>query len=547
MTLSKLPTTNPSPRGRRRAIYASDTCSIALNYLPDPVSEADLRSWVDDLADAGADTLIQDAYAQGWTIYWRTDRFDYDARPQHRRFLSLLDSGVQPLQVLLDHSHERGMEFMAGMRVNDDHAHISIAQGVGAGSSFITGNPKFHIEETAGKLDRKISTPLDFTFPEVHEYVASVAEHLLESFDLDGIELAFRDKAYFPAGTERERQPHMTEFVRRVSDIVSRAGQARGRKLTLGVRVLARLELNRSKGLDVATWIKEGLVDYVAPSDIMYTAINEPMEEFGELTRETDCMLYPGIMPHSSARRIRFLNSQPLNLDQKRAVAQNFYAAGADGLSYYNHMWAIPWAPFYPMSLYEMGELRDPERVARGARHYVFEPILAGQAIWEAGLSTLGRPEPERIVLNRSVPCPSGEFRFRICEDLESVRHASLLFRAYNMTPGDSVEVGLNGQVIAPRQLRFHVPENFSSGPVTNIADYEKRIDEKAGADKSSHRTAGLSPVPMVPESFMTGWFRLTSPPGMFGDNTLGVTLTSGDPEASDDIVIEEIEVHVAP
>ena len=115
------------------------------------------------------------------------------------------------------------------------------------------------------------------------------------------------------------------------------------------------------------------------------------------------------------------------------------------------------------------------------------------------------------------------------------------------MRPGDSVEVGLNGQVIAPRQLRFHVPEHFSSGPVTNIADYEKRIDEKAGADKSSHRTAGLSPVPMVPESFMTGWFRLTSPPGMFGDNTLGVTLTSGDPEASDDIVIEEIEVHVAP
>ena len=32
-------------------IYASDTCSIALNYLPDPVSEADLRSWVEDLAD----------------------------------------------------------------------------------------------------------------------------------------------------------------------------------------------------------------------------------------------------------------------------------------------------------------------------------------------------------------------------------------------------------------------------------------------------------------------------------------------------------------
>ena len=82
---------------------------------------------------------------------------------------------------------------------------------------------------------------------------------------------------------------------------------------------------------------------------------------------------------------------------------------------------------------------------------------------------------------------------------------------------------------------------------VDDLADYEKRIDQKAGADKSSHKTAGLSPVPAVPDSFMTGWFRLTSPPAVFGDNRLGVTLTSGDPEASDDIVIKEIEVHVAP
>ena len=82
---------------------------------------------------------------------------------------------------------------------------------------------------------------------------------------------------------------------------------------------------------------------------------------------------------------------------------------------------------------------------------------------------------------------------------------------------------------------------------VDDLADYEKWLDQKAGADKSSHKTAGLSPVPAVPDSFMTGWFRLTSPPAVFGDNRLGVTLTSGDPEASDDIVIKEIEVHVAP
>ena len=53
--------------------------------------------------------------------YWRTDRFPYDTRPQHRRFLPLLDAGVQPLQVLADRCHERGMTFLGGLRMNDTH------------------------------------------------------------------------------------------------------------------------------------------------------------------------------------------------------------------------------------------------------------------------------------------------------------------------------------------------------------------------------------------------------------------------------------------
>ena len=353
MTPTRFPTLSPSPRGDRRIMFVSDPSSIATRYLPDPTTEEDLRRWVDEVADAGTDTFIQEAYTQGWTTYWRTDEFEYDARPQHRRFLPLLDSGVQPLEVLLDQSRRRGMEFLAGMRVNDNHGHISIQQGVGAGSTFVTGNPEFQIEDAK----KTLGTHLDFTFPEVREHIASVAAHLLGTFDLDGIELCFRDQGYFPHGTELERQPLMTEFVRAVSEMVRRDREAKGRRKVLGARVYPTLDLNHGQGLDVDTWVNEGLIDYIAPSDIMYMAINEPMDGFGELTADTDCMLYPGIMPASSARRIRFMDSQPLNLDQKRAAAQNFYAAGADGLSFYNHFIAIEWAPFYPMALFEMDEL----------------------------------------------------------------------------------------------------------------------------------------------------------------------------------------------
>ena len=545
MSSDRFPTPTPSPRGERRIIYVSDPSSIAMRHLPDPVTEDDLQRWADDLADAGTDTFIQEAYTQGWTTYWRTDRYEYDARPQHKRFLPLLDAGVQPLQVLLDQSHKRGMEFCAGIRVNDNHGHISIGQGVGAGATFVTANPQWRIEPSAGTLD--LGAFLDFSYAEVRDYVTSVVEHLLATFDVDGIELCFRDQSYFPDGSQRERQSLMTEFVRAVGAVVGRASQARARRLILGARVYPSLDLCRSQGLDVAAWIREGLVDYLSPGDVMYMATNERLDEFGTLTAGTDCMLYPPIMPHSSARRIRFLDSQPLNLEQKRAAAQNFYAAGADGLSFYNHQFAIDWAPFYPAALYEMRELADPEKVARGTRHYLFEPMLAGQGIWEAGLPRNGRPNPEGITLSRSKPGASGRFRFRVCEDLAAVRCASLLFRAYNMTAGDRVEVRVNGEPLAPSALKFRGPVQPMSVTAVNIADHEKRIDMKAAADRSSHATAGLSPIPAVPESYMTGRFRLSAPLGVFGDNCLEVTLVTSDPAASDDIVLDEVEVYVFP
>ena len=80
--------------------------------MPENVEEKHLRDWVDDLSEVEVDTFIQEVYTQGWTTYWKTPLFEYDARPQHKRFLPLIDSGVQPLDVLIDQSHKKGIEFL---------------------------------------------------------------------------------------------------------------------------------------------------------------------------------------------------------------------------------------------------------------------------------------------------------------------------------------------------------------------------------------------------------------------------------------------------
>ena len=88
-----------APRGTRRIVYCSDPSSILYNLLPNPVEPDDLRRWVDMLADSGVDTLLQDVYNQGYTVYWRSDSFQYDQREQHQAFLPMLNAGIQPFAV----------------------------------------------------------------------------------------------------------------------------------------------------------------------------------------------------------------------------------------------------------------------------------------------------------------------------------------------------------------------------------------------------------------------------------------------------------------
>ena len=561
-----------SPRGDQRIIYISDPSSIVRSYLPEEPGEEDLRNWVDELADAGVDTFIQEAYTQGWTTYWRCDRFEYDKRPQHRCFLPLMEVGIQPLEVLLNQSHKRGMQFIAGLRIDDDHGHISAQQGVGSGSRYITENPQWKINEFPPGDAYKLSNFIDFTFPEVRDYVISVAEEMVKRFDLDGLELCFRDRIYFPAGKSRERQSLMTDMVKQVHDVLKSESQNKGRNLKLGARVFQTIEECHNMGLDAPTWIANGYLNYISPSDQMNSDINAPYDEFTALTRAQDrsfndaqgrpCYLYPAILPWMSNRSERRLNRMPISIEQQRAIAQNYYGAGADGISIYNNFVSNDWAPFYPMQLFELDELRDPDRVAKGRKHYVFEPIWGGCTYTELDCAVTGSVKADKIVLKRSEIEKSGSYRFRICEDVSKARKASLLFRAGYMTLEDQIKVCINDQEIPQSAIRRTDSEKrIRAEPMETATDRAIRMLKEGGDTVVVHDSTKKGdtflhdPVstgkghPIIQKDIdrpsTTCWFELKSPPEIYGDNWLEVILTTGNPQSSEDIIIDEIEVWV--
>ena len=177
---------NVSPRGEHRILYVSDPSTVAKTHLPDPATEADIRRWVDSVADSGVDLFDQEIWSQGWTAWWRSEQYQYDQRHQHRRFHDLLDSGTQPLDIIIDQCHRRGMKFIGGFRMNDGHAYQAREQGLDI-AEFIASHPEVQLTDLPEGEHYTQTEPLDFTHQEVRDFTLGVIEEVADRFEIDGV------------------------------------------------------------------------------------------------------------------------------------------------------------------------------------------------------------------------------------------------------------------------------------------------------------------------------------------------------------------------
>ena len=320
--------------------------------------------------------------------------------------------------------------------------------------------------------------------------------------------------------------------------MLDEAGRRRGRHLMMGARVPTTLEECRHFGFDLPTWVSEGIVDYVAPTDYHYSNFQMKVEAFAELTREVDtCFLYPAIQADVPG------NCDIMSLDNYKAAVRNFYEAGADGVSTHNYdvyMWgqlrskSYPGpADMYPGALDYFKTLRDPEAVAAGDRHYLFLPMWPHE-LHPKGYRSIPIPHP-RAVANQTGD--RGEFLFRICEQFPEAPELPtddrgvysgtfnsagrppavwLVFRAIGLGPEDEVEIDLNGKVLAPESIRH--------------------IWHSEGRPAWEGR-----PLPPYTELRL----HLTSPPGVYGDNSLGIRQISSGSSSAREITVDEVEVVV--
>ena len=273
--------------------------------------------------------------------------------------------------MIIDRAHERGMEFFGSFRTghpSDPNDRVS------------AHNWQFKIDHPEWCLQGKGRYAFNWTYPEVRAERFALIEEAVNRYDMEGFEVDFAFHPYHFEDEEAEKNAHiLTEFLRDVRGAVRTAADSRGRPMLLGARVLPTLSGNLAVGLDVPTWLSEGLLDFVVPNFYSDHQVNSafPFEWLLDPAHQSGCEVYPGLGHRVMSVPVRCDYPRTDHLAQHRgensawvehyrAAAAAYWGKGADAIY-------LPWFQ-WPVGAEQkqvLSEIHDPDLLNEKRKHYV--------------------------------------------------------------------------------------------------------------------------------------------------------------------------------
>ncbi|MCY4529518.1 MAG: hypothetical protein OXD46_10885 [Chloroflexi bacterium] len=339
-----------------------------MSQIMTPVTTAVLKERiVDTYVDSGLDTL---SWCIGDTGRQRYETVDILAQPHHlpqgresdlgaQNLRRLIDSDGGPVTIFTKLCHEIGIKFLPSVRMNS-HYDRSVADDVGTLRSdhpeYLIGQPDE--EFIPNTTQWGIRTGLDYARPEVRSHVAALVIDLFERFDTDGVELDFmRHPAFFRVDEAFGSRHLITDMLLQIRARMDEVSDSTGRDLEILVRVPPTIADSARIGLDVETWIQEGIVDAVAAGG-GFIPLHAPVEEFVEVAERTDCQILGAIESLRPATEEESVN----------AIASRLYEDGASGLYLFNF-----WHKSADWKRRVLNVLTDPDQLARATKRYEME------------------------------------------------------------------------------------------------------------------------------------------------------------------------------
>ena len=244
-----------------------------------------------------------------------------------------------PWPQAVEAAHRAGMQFWAGMRFNDIHPRRWKSKFRGKHPEYELGekcpSPLHDPDSPSVYFTGERCKGYNFAIPEVRGHRLKLVEEVCTRYDVDGFEWDFmRHPGHFFPDVE-EGRPILTEYMRQAREALNAIGEGRDRAIGFGVRTPATIEMCHGLGMDVAAWIREGLVDYVSPSPGGPTVTDPFFAEWVELAKDANCRIYACTSEQQDGRWSRGgWGHPPASL--LRAGALNAWRQGVDGIYIYN-------------------------------------------------------------------------------------------------------------------------------------------------------------------------------------------------------------------
>jgi hypothetical protein len=501
-----------APAGKKPRImfYHDGRHPLVYMYEP-PMTKEEYEAPVDEIAGTPVDALLFEI-GSGVMLYdtkvgelWGHNVKGWPAlvfRRAHQNAKMLIEAGYDPLRVICDRAHLKGILFYPSLIVQTGGG-PGPREGNMRRSNFSFDNR--HLEIGAGGgVDPKFPglTLFDFKHPAVRQERFKLIEELLTRYPVDGFELQLAHKYYFRPDEVEAGRKIMTEWIGKIYRTVKASGKTR----ELVIRIDCRPEVCESSGLDIREWIRQGIVDVLVGEPAFRDHVDQTAD-FRPLVaaaKGSTCRIHAVL--NSTVGSDRLLESP---IPMTRAAACNYWTQGVEGL--YLAQWQQNWP--YPASFYErLRELPHPDVMAPKDKYYYIPTVTCRNPEKSVEMRL-----PEDLKLNQTT-----RVTLPVSDDLPRwqksgrVHQVLLRMRLADASEADRLEFLLNGQPLPEASLR--------------------RINETYRMTAPRCRTGG------------SYWFIFELPPSHWpkiGDNVVEVRLLERDPTLTPKVLLRDLELEI--
>ena len=162
----------------------------------------------------------------------------------------------------------------------------------------------------------------------------------------------------------------MTAHVKRIREMLDKVGQARGRHLQLGARVLPTVQANLAIGLEVMAWDAAGWLDSLTVSSSYIHTADVGIEDFASRRTKAKILGELNYLHVQLAGTGHDPNDRRyVTPETYRAATLSFLERGADGVSFFN-TYCIPRTELKKLTADLLANFRDFDALKRSDKLY---------------------------------------------------------------------------------------------------------------------------------------------------------------------------------